>query len=522
MKALFKISFFCVITAVLFSCGGNPMQMASEKTGWAYNNPDEGYFNVKNFYEGKVPVGMVYVPVNSYVKGQNATILSAQPNNTKKRVAVSGFFMDMYEVTNLNWREYVQWMSQVYKFFPLEVVRVLPDETVWRSELAYNEPYLANYYTHVAFSFYPVVGVTWEQAQVYAKWRTDRINELQLINNGLMVFKPLNQVAAELIGLDVTVDEIPSLDEGPFEFPDSTTKIIFTTKNARDYVAHASEIDEFGQDLSFDTDYDNYVSAKEWNDAMDGLLYDGMCRLPTEAEWEYAAYSLEQQENGMFIETKSYPWNGEQMRSFGDKDVVTSFYANFMRGRGDLIGQSVNNTLTVPVTFFRPNAYGLYNMAGNVNEWVQDVFRASEVSNDEINTFRGNEFEGDSTYAESVLLKYFPDIHAIPEADRDSMRNMLIKDNKITFSGGDFRDFKDGDKLSSLRDSVLSYRDASGIEKANMISNTSRVYKGGSWKDRALWLNPGNRRHMEQSKCTNDIGFRCVMSIVGGKEHMRE
>ena len=142
------------------------------------------------------------------------------------------------------------------------------------------------------------------------------------------------------------------------------------------------------------------------------------------------------------------------MRGFDDKKTAGQFYANFIRGRGDLIGQVLNNTLTVPVNFFPPNAYGLYNMAGNVNEWVLDVYRATtnEVV-DEYNSFRGNVYQSDSAYAESILDK-------LPKMDqvmRDSMRNVLIKEKKFAATGGDFRSFKDGDALSALGDSILSF-----------------------------------------------------------------
>ena len=61
----------------------------------------------------------------------------------------------------------------------------------------------------------------------------------------------------------------------------------------------------------------------------------------------------------------------------------------------------------------------------------------------------------------------------------------------------------------------------SPIEKANMITNTARVYKGGSWKDRSLYMDPAQRRSLEQNLSRNDIGFRCVMSVVGGNEFKR-
>jgi formylglycine-generating enzyme required for sulfatase activity len=157
-------------------------------------------------------------------------------------------------------------------------------------------------------------------------------------------------------------------------------------------------------------------------------------------------------------------------------------------------------------------------MAGNVNEWVKDVFRANVLNNEEINTYRGNEFESDSLYAEDILNKHF---NYLDVAMRDSMRNVLIAERGITKKGGDFRDFKDGDIQSALEDSTRMegiYKDMTPIERANAISNTARVYKGGGWNDRAIWLNPSQRRWLDEKACRNDIGFRCVMSTVGGKE----
>jgi formylglycine-generating enzyme required for sulfatase activity len=48
-----------------------------------------------------------------------------------------------------------------------------------------------------------------------------------------------------------------------------------------------------------------------------------------------------------------------------------------------------------------------------------------------------------------------------------------------------------------------------------LINDNARVYKGGSWKDRAYWLNPSTRRFLDQESCRDDIGFRCAMIRVG-------
>ena len=144
-----------------------PLGEVSQKTGWSYNDPTRGFFNVQTEYQGKCPHGMVYIEVATTVRGQNGDMLSVAKNNTKKRVASSAFFMDQYEVTNLEWREYVRWLQEVYMHRPDIVIRALPDESVWRKELAYNEPYVREYYVSPAYNHYPVVGVSWKQATEY-------------------------------------------------------------------------------------------------------------------------------------------------------------------------------------------------------------------------------------------------------------------------------------------------------------------------------------------------------------------
>ena len=495
---------------------------SSQKTGWAYNDPNKGFYNVQTDYQGKCPHGMVYIEVATTVRGQNGDMVSVAKNNSKKRVASSAFFMDQYEVTNMEWREYVYWLQGIYAHRPDVVVRALPDETVWRKELAYNEPYVREYYVSPAYNNYPVVGVSWKQATEYCKWRTDRINELELVKAGVIPYVSLNVANSKIQ-----------------ELPDSFENFVFTTKGARKYVYYVNaNPDEFAPDegeFNFQPDYKSYdlngdeeITPNEWSVVLEGALYDSECRLPTEMEWEYAAYGL-MTEKGIFDQTNTYPWAGSQLRTF-EKTVNKAdfpmeegdFMANFLRGRGDPVGIQINGTLTVPVWYFQPNNYGLYNMAGNVNEWVKDVYRANVTPVEEINSYRGNEFESDSLYAEEVLTKHFA---YLDPAQRDSMRNVLIKERGITRTGGDYRNFKDGDVQSALEDSTrmeLIYKDLSPIEKANMISNTARVYKGGGWNDRAIWLNPSQRRWLDENACRNDIGFRCVMSTVGGYEQERD
>ena len=72
-----------------------------------------------------------------------------------------------------------------------------PDTLVWRSELAYNEPYVEYYFRHPSYNFYPVVGVNWKQAHDFCVWRTDRVNQNELINAG---YQNKNVLKSELQG----------------------------------------------------------------------------------------------------------------------------------------------------------------------------------------------------------------------------------------------------------------------------------------------------------------------------------
>ncbi|MDR3273625.1 MAG: formylglycine-generating enzyme family protein [Flavobacteriaceae bacterium] len=451
----------------------------SERTGWAYNKPKKGYFNVKTDYDGKIPPGMVYISTGSYVKGQNEDPVSSQQDARKRRVSVDGFFMDEFEITNINWREYVAWLQGVYRHDPKKYLAALPDETVWREELAYNDPLVNTYYTHVSYGYYPVVGVSWEQAMEYCTWRTDRINERILIDRKIIEFQDLETVNAN----------IQNAEEGEYG------KYIFTSAKKFSYLREQTGDEEVAD--------------------LDGIIFDASFRLPTETEWEYAAYGAIPR-NDNYSVGQTYPWQGYQMREMENKKLRGQFIANFKRGRGDLTGENDNHSRTVSVDYYPPNEYGLYNMAGNVNEWVLDVYRST--SNEmvgEISPFRGNDWVSDSAYAEGILDRMPP----MEQEVRDSMRNYLVNDKKFYQVGRDVRDFKDGDKLSSINDSILNFENASPIEQATMISKTARVYKGGSWQDKAIWLNPSRRRWLDQKAKANDIGFRCAMSAVGGKKN---
>jgi hypothetical protein len=91
--------------------------------------------------------------------------------------------------------------------------------------------------------------------------------------------------------------------------------------------------------------------------------------------------------------------------------------------------------------------------------------------------------------------------------------------NRTNYREADNIDYRDGDKASST-----SYGNSEGLDdpssmydygNTTLINNESRVYKGGSWNDRAYWLVPGTRRFLDERKSSSTVGFRCAMTRVG-------
>ena len=496
MRIKLIASLTTIVAAVIFiGCAGNnpANDRTSRATGWKYNDKKGTGFVVKSGYKLKTPPGMVAIEGGTFTLGEKGEFVTAQRNNKPRRVTVSSFFMDQYEIRNLDWREYTNWLRLVFgKTAPELVERAQPDNKVWREELAYNEPYLQNYFTHPAFDQYPVVGVTWEQAMDYCQWRTDRVNEMALIQAGVIAQPDYS-----------SLQNMNSHEEIAANFVFNTQKYLLTDQY-QPAAGRAPRKDIFGQTTKASMS--------------DGILF-AEYRLPTEAEWEFAAYAVQASKDGLTPEGKIYPWSGSHVRN-PTKKQLGQMQANFVRGRGDMMGTSgsLNDkaTITAPVHAYYPNDFGLYNMAGNVNEWVLDVYRATSFDVvSEYNSFRGN-------------IYLTPVSTGKDESGRDILKvDSLGRIATGVIKGDDVRNFKDGDPESQIDFALNSPNlensdtlDISDILRP-IITDRTRVYKGGSWKDRAYWLNPSTRRYIEQNKATNDIGFRCAMSMIGNSDQLK-
>src|SRR5690606_29740327 len=149
--------------------------------GWKMNDQKWGGFE-KLDYEGQATgPNLVLVQGGTFVMGLTEQDVTYDWNNIPRRVTVSSFYMDEAEVTNHQYREYLYWLNRVFgESYPEVGKNALPDTLVWREELAFNEPFVETYFRHPSYDDYPVVGVNWLQANDFAAWRTDRVNNMIL------------------------------------------------------------------------------------------------------------------------------------------------------------------------------------------------------------------------------------------------------------------------------------------------------------------------------------------------------
>ena len=486
----FAIPKIAVLILILSACGGGKARKSSTTTNWNYNDPDMGGFEVKFGYEQETGPGLIFIEGGTFSMGRVEQDLLYDWNNVPKRVTVSSFYMDQTEIRNVDYREYLYWIQRVFVEYPEVYRKALPDTLVWRRPMAYNEPYVLYYFRHPAYNDYPIIGISWLQASDYCAWRTDRVNEMILINEGILNPDP-NQLGEENFNTE-------SYLAGQYEG--------LVNKNLP----------------SLDPNKEFRRVQME-----DGILLPRY-RLPTEAEWEYAALALIGNSfEERIYERRIYPWDGHNVRN-DVKKYRGQMRANFVRSRGDMMGVAGdlndNASIPAPVESFWPNDYGLYCMAGNVNEWVEDVYRPLSFEDfEEFNPFRGNVFqtlvrdeEGNVAEKDSLgRLRYRPvtDAESINRWNYKKAYYKNYKDGDYESSvidGDDWNIDKQGQSLSSDR----MYSQRPGYE-TSLVNDQSRVYKGGSWRDRAYWLTPGARRFLDESQSRDDLGFRCAMTRVG-------
>jgi formylglycine-generating enzyme required for sulfatase activity len=479
-----------LLSTVLWTgCGKKDINMAgpvNRKTGVKYKElaGDKHFTKSRLNYKGQpTGPGLVFIEGGTFHMGGGEKDIAYMMDNRERQVTVASFYIDETEVSNIDWWTFL--VAIGYKApdasgggggapvggsggqqgggsFEKGKASIkgnpedyIPDTTVWRRDLAYNEPYVENYFQHPAFYEYPVVGINWYQANDYCRWRTGVVNG--------------------------------KIEEGYSKKPDEAIML-------------------------------------------------PRYRLPTEAEWEYAARGL--------LEQELYPWEGKSLRYTKKGKTQGDFRANFKRGRGDYAGRSnkggsrlakgLNDAymITAPVRAFAPNDFGLYNMAGNVAEWTLDTYRVLAFEDvDDLNPYRRRGKIGpgsDSGYETTTTVDLVGGGGGFDQTQPDG---------GATDAGGTRGGYGDqsgayDDKTSlalnkyakkpAYPDTVrFDYFQPDPLNKdgspvfPEAPDDRIKVYRGGSWADLAYYLTCGSRRFLHADSAKSTIGFRCAMTRLG-------
>lgn len=215
-------------------------------------------------------------------------------------IHVDSFFMFAYEVSNIDYLHFLSDLKQKDSSFYIEM---LPDQTVWRSKFAYNEPYTETYFRHYAYHHFPVVGVSYYQAEQYCKWLTVQYQRAsdRKYQNAIFMLPTKSQWLVAALGR-------------------------------------------------------NHERFFSW---------DGYKMQDEDGKWLANFYRIEQiqisRDTGFFNCANS-------SRFYSDCLQISAGYYDRSSNRKDQEWRGI----PAPVKSFQPNDYGLYNMCGNMEEYVRE------------------------------------------------------------------------------------------------------------------------------------------------------
>lgn len=378
---------------------------------------------------------------------------------------MKSFYMGVSEEPNFNYVIYLKWLERVFgNDYPEIVSDAQPKKQHLPEEFIYNDPYINYYMTHPAFSYYPIVGLNYLQVQNYLYWKTDRMNEEILIKNKIIAFSP-EQVNEDNFNTEAFLN-------GQFEG--------LLLKGFRKLVP-----DFYKQTVE-------YLNLKEGNGMkwQTGILLPGF-RLPTEAEWVYAAqqkftkpFDPERSKKAFSKKAINHPFGGNyftlRWARFYKIPVDEFSKKGFKNNAAFKEEQSKLPQRLTSIADYNPKYYGVAAMDGNVKEWLLDIYKpefdSTEFDFVKITSKNGFPLTGKEIFNDDGYLR-----------EKDSMGRMHFRTLGVDNRGYELR--------------IRKY----------FPSKQKRVVRGGTWK------NPGTsqREALTEDSSSALVGFRCVMNYAG-------
>ena len=369
---------------------------------------------------------MVVIPGGSFYMGPSDEQVDMAMVNRKKLVSIQGFWMDRTEVTNQQYRKFVKYVSDSLKYLAVYGGGVNQTEDT--------------------------VKVDWNRAlkiNTNSRAVIEKLNELLLspdnriqgkieIDPTKLIYRysyvDLRAAAKASKGLEqplsnflvsqteaVYPDSLVWMRDFSYSYNEPFTRLYFSHPSYNEYPVVGVTWKQAVAFCHWRTNNSNFYLDKG-NKKEEKI--DGIYRLPTEAEWEYAA-------RGNSKTNAMYPWGSPYTRTKEGR-----LLANFKPGRGDYFGGDAknDNIYTTKVQSFTENGYRLFDMAGNVAEWTSSVYYEG-----------GNNFMGD----------FSPDLqYNAKEEDPISMKRKVIR-------GGSWKDIAYNCQVSTrnyeYQDTAKSY-----------------------------------------------------------------
>ena len=387
-----------------------------------------GSISILSFREPKFRADpyMVQIPAGSFYMGPSDEQVDMSMVNRKKLVSISGFWMYRTEVTNQQYRKFVKYVSDSLKYLAVYAGGVNQAEDT--------------------------VKVDWNRAlriNTGSKAVIEKLNELLLspdnriqgkieIDPTKLIYRysyvDLRAAAKTSKGLEqplsnflvsqteaVYPDSLVWMRDFSYSYNEPFTRLYFSHPSYNQYPVVGVTWKQAVAFCNWRTNNSNFYLDK--GNKKDEKI-DGIYRLPTEAEWEYAARGNSKTNN-------MYPWGSPYTRTKEGR-----LLANFKPGRGDYFGSDTknDNIYTSKVQSYPENSYKLFDMAGNVAEWTSSVYYEG-----------GNNFIGD----------FSPDLqYNAKEEDPISMKRKVVR-------GGSWKDIAYNIQVSTrnyeYQDTAKSY-----------------------------------------------------------------